>query len=323
MKDKAQRVHQQLCGKEGGGSADVVVGRDLNEVDADDVAALGKALKQFQDFVIEEAAVRGRSGARRDGGVEAVDVDGEVVARAFGDAGKDGIGSKATNVSNRQDVGARFARGGIIGTVGRRDVSDSQLRESGDVFHFGCASQGVSVSVANAVPLVNEIKMRINMNDVNRLLVVESPDAGDVDGVVAAEHDRQGAGGKNLSNADFNVIVAFDGVGVNDVGVADVDDLDLVDRKIDDIVLEVVGAAVSERKQGGGFADGTGAESRAGAILGSHIERRAENGDVRINAFPVKVGGLLSEGAVSDEGKVEASGLVGVFCHGVLLWATV
>ncbi len=55
-------VQQDLRGQDRGGSGMVVVGGDLNQVDADDVALFRQAVDQFEDFVVEEPAVRG--GAR-------------------------------------------------------------------------------------------------------------------------------------------------------------------------------------------------------------------------------------------------------------------
>jgi hypothetical protein len=40
------------------------------------------------------------------------------------------------------------------------------------------------------------------------------------------------------------------GVGVDDVGIADVDDPDLVHREVDGVVLVIVSPAMTEREQG-------------------------------------------------------------------------
>ena len=76
-------VEQDLRGEDRGGAGVVVVGGDLDKVDADDVALFGQAVDQFEDLVVEEPAVRGGAGAGGDGGVEAVDVDGQVVVDAL------------------------------------------------------------------------------------------------------------------------------------------------------------------------------------------------------------------------------------------------
>ena len=57
--------------------------------------------------------------------------------------------------------------------------------------------------------------------------------------------------------------VARGGVGVDDVGVADIDDPHLVHRQIDRIVLVVVGAAVAEGEERRRFADRARPEARA------------------------------------------------------------
>ena len=65
----------------------VVVGRDLDKVQADDGATLGKSGEQLEAFIVDEAAVRGRAGSGRDGRIKAVDVDGDVVSLARRNAG--------------------------------------------------------------------------------------------------------------------------------------------------------------------------------------------------------------------------------------------
>ena len=69
VEDEAQHVHQELRREEGRRAALVVVGRHLDEVEADDVALFGQALEDLQYLVIKEAAVARRAGAGRDRGV--------------------------------------------------------------------------------------------------------------------------------------------------------------------------------------------------------------------------------------------------------------
>ncbi len=54
------------------------------------------------------------------------------------------------------------------------------------------------------------------------------------------------------------------------------------------------------------------AEARAGAILRAHVVGHAEHRDVGVERVPVEAGRPLAEGAVPDEGQIEAAALVGM-----------
>ena len=53
-------------------------------IDAHNLAATGNPLENLHDLPVEEAPVARRARAGRDGGVERVNVDGDVVADALG-----------------------------------------------------------------------------------------------------------------------------------------------------------------------------------------------------------------------------------------------
>jgi hypothetical protein len=99
---------------------------------------------------------------------------------------------------------------------------------------------------------------------------------------------------------------------VHDVGIADINDADLVGRQIDRVVLVVVGAAMSEGEQGRGLADAARAEAGAGAILRAHIVGHAKHGDVRLQRLPVQARWPLAEHAVADERQIQAAALIGM-----------
>src|ERR1700743_732134 len=103
--------------------------------------------------------------------------------------------------------------------------------------------------------------------------------------MVAAEDDGQGTGGEDFADAVLDVGVAFFGVGMHDVGIADVDDAAI--GEIGCVVFMVVGAGMAEGEEGGGFADGAGAETGAGAPLRAAVERGAEDGDIGVYLRPV------------------------------------
>ena len=168
--------------------------------------------------------------------------------------------------------------------------------------------------------LVDEIEMGIDLHDMDRAVfgavLGKGIDAGDVDGMVAAQHHRQRTGLKDLAHPEFNVRVALHRVGVHDIGVADVDDGDLAARKIGDVVLVVVGAAMAEGEQRGGLADGARPETGAGTPLGAAVEGRAEDRDIGVDGVPIRLVGVFAEGADADEWQVQAAGLIGIAGHG-------
>ena len=76
----------------------------------------------------------------------------------------------------------------------------------------------------HAVTFINEIKMRVDLQDVNVAVAREGLDAGDIHRMIAADHHRQCAGFQDRLDARTDIGVAFRGVGVDDVGVANVND---------------------------------------------------------------------------------------------------
>ena len=69
---------------------------------------------------------------------------------------------------------------------------------------------------------------------------------------------------------------------------------------------------MAEGEQGGGLPDAARTEARAGPELGAEIERRAKHRDIRLDGVPVRLVGILAEGADADERKVEAARFVSV-----------
>ena len=166
------------------------------------------------------------------------------------------------------------------------------------------APHRVAMALAHAMPHVDEVEMRVDLDEVDRRLVAERPHAGDVDRVIAAQGQRHGAPLEDLADRRLRVGVAGDGVGMDDVGVAHVDDPDLVHRQVDRVVLVVVGPAMAEGEQRRGLADAARAEAGAGAVLRAHVVGHAEHGDVGIERAPVEAGRPLAERAMPDEGQI-------------------
>ena len=95
------------------------------------------------------------------------------------------------------------------------------------------------------------------------------------DRVVAAEDDRHDAPLRDLGHALADVGVADLGLAVRAVGVTEVDDL----QPVEDLQAEV--HVVRARLVGGG-ADGPRPEAGTGAVRRRDVERRADDGDVRL-----------------------------------------
>ena len=133
VEDEPQKVQQKLCREDGGGACGVVIGGNLDEVDAHHLMGLGHRLQQFQHFVVEKAAVAGRAGARRDGGAEGINVDGDIDAGTFGNAACRGLRTQRAHLPDGQDIGAAGAGVVIAVLGGGTDVADAQLGESGDI----------------------------------------------------------------------------------------------------------------------------------------------------------------------------------------------
>ena len=222
------------------------------------------------------------------------------------------LGAELADLADAEDVGAHRPRVGIALAGGRGDVADAELGEAGHVGTLRRAPHRAAVTEADAVTLVDEVEMRIELHDVDRPVLGKGGDGRDGDRMIAAERDRQRARGEDLAHRRLDIGVAADRIGVDDVGVADVDDAGRLGGEVDDVVLVVVGAGMAEGEQGRGIADGARTEAGAGAPLRAEVEGRAEDGDVGLDPVPVEAERILAEGRNPDEGEIEPAGLVSV-----------
>ena len=87
------------------------------------------------------------------------------------------------------------------------------------------------------------------------------------------------------ADAGRDVGVASHGVGVDDVGIADIDDPHRLGQ-VHRVVLVVVGAGMAEGEERRGLAHRAGAEARAGAELRAEVEGCAEHRDVGVDGGP-------------------------------------
>jgi hypothetical protein len=157
--------------------------------------------------------------------------------------------------------------------------------DAGDMVLFRGAAHRVAVAVAHAVADVDEIQMGVDLHDVDRAAAREGADAGDVDRMVAAQvtagRPRPGSRARRSRcwRGSF-------GVGMDDVGVADVDDADLGRPQVGHVVLVVIGPGVAEGEQGGRLADRPWPEAGSGAELGAEVEGRAQDRGIGVDRRP-------------------------------------
>ena len=173
------------------------------------------------------------------------------------------------------------------------------------------APHRVAVAVAHPVALIHEIQMRVDLQDMDRPTARKGADAGDVDRMIAADHDRQCARVEDRAHAGLDIGVAFLGIGMHDVGIADIDD-GHVGAEVDAVILVVIGPGMAEGEQRGCLAHRARAEARPGAELRAEVERRAQDGDIGVDCAPVLDIATLAEGRDADKGQVQASGLIGM-----------
>ena len=133
--------------------------------------------------------------------------------------------------------------------------------------------------------------------------------------MVAAQDDRHRAGGEDGAHPGLDIGVALHRVGMDDVGIADIDDAHLVSLQIGDVILMVIGAGMAEGKQGRGLADAARAKARAGAELRAEIKGRAKDGEIGVDGAPVRLIGIFAEAAQPDEGKIQPPALISMFAH--------
>ncbi|MCY1421607.1 hypothetical protein D9M71_372680 [compost metagenome] len=177
------------------------------------------------------------------------------------------------------------------------------------------AAQRVAVAVAHAVAFIDEVQVRIEMHDMDRPAPFEGLDHRSVDRVVTAQHHRHGACCENLAHGRFDVGVAGFHVGVNDIGIADIDHAQLVIGQVGGVIFKVVGTGMAEREQRRGLADTAWSEACPRSPLGPHVVGRAKDRHVGINGSPVGANGRLGEGAMAHEGQVQTAGFITVLCH--------
>ena len=64
--------------------------------------------------------------------------------------------------------------------------------------------------------------------------------------MVAAKDNRYGAGGKDFAHSKFNIPVTLDCVGMDNIGIPDIDNFHRPVRQIGDVVFVIIGPGMAE-----------------------------------------------------------------------------
>jgi hypothetical protein len=112
--------------------------------------------------------------------------------------------------------------------------------------HFRRAPNRIAVTVSDTVSVIDEIQMRVYVHKVNGLLITKRLDARYMDGMIATQYDWQGIGFQYCANSEFNIVVALYRISVDDIGVPDINQLDLVRWQVDFVIFEVICTIVAK-----------------------------------------------------------------------------
>jgi hypothetical protein len=94
---------------------------------------------------------------------------------------------------------------------------------------------------------VHKIQMGVNLNHMHGLLLGKGVDAGDIDGMIPADHHWQRAGGQNLAHTKFNIGMAFIRFRMDDIGITQINDTHIA-CEVCRVILMVIGTGMTERK---------------------------------------------------------------------------
>jgi hypothetical protein len=112
--------------------------------------------------------------------------------------------------------------------------------------HFRRAPNRIAVAIADTVSVIDKIQMCVYVHKVHRLRITERLDARYMDGMIASQHDWQGICFQYCANGKFNIVVALFRISVDDIGVPDINQLDLVRWQVDFVILEVICTIVAK-----------------------------------------------------------------------------
>ena len=132
--------------------------------------------------------------------------------------------------------------------------------------------------------------------------------------MVAAQDDRHRAGGEDGAHPGLDIGMALHRVGMDDVGIADIDDAHLVSLQIGDVILMVIGAGMAEENRVEASRMPRGPK-RAPARNCVPKSRRAKDGEIGVDGAPVRLIVIFAEAAQPDEGKIQPPAFISMFAH--------
>lgn len=94
------------------------------------------------------------------------------------------------------------------------------------------------------------------------------------------------------------------GIGMDDIGIAHIDNAAALTPQIDAVILMIIGPCMAECEQGGRLADTAWPKTSPRTPLGAAIKRCAQNGNIRINSRPVCLDRVFSKTANADKRQV-------------------
>src|SRR5882724_2454352 len=191
-------VDDQATGGDAGDLVDVGAGRDLHDIHADDAALLHQTMDQLARLGEGDAAGAGARHARRDRRIHPVEVDGEVIATAIGDAREHGLHAVVVNLVGADQMRAIGLGGLDFLGAGAAGGAQPNLKDLVDMLHFRGSADGARIAFGDAVNFVAPVEMLVDLDKSDGSIAVQTAQHRDRDAMVAADHDRQGAGGADL-----------------------------------------------------------------------------------------------------------------------------
>lgn len=155
---------------------------------------------------------------------------------------------------------------------------------------FGGTVHRVAMAHAHAGALIDRVEMGIYLQDVDVAAVFECGHARDIDRMVAADNQRQGAG---IDEADRS-------------------------RQISGIVFMDIGAGMTDREERACLAYRAWSETRAGSKLRAGVEGGTENRGLGRYRAPFVHMRPLAEGSDAHEKQVESPRFIPVSGHDTL-----
>ena len=102
------------------------------------------------------------------------------------------------------------------------------------------------MAVTHTMAFSDKIQMRIDLHQMKRVLPGKGVDAGDVHRMITAKHNRHRTRRQNGAHTGLDVRMAFHGIGMDNVGITDIDNAHLVIFQIGDVILMVIGTGMAE-----------------------------------------------------------------------------